>query len=221
MSDKYVIDKIYLFEIEDDESEIIHNSLVKLDRLACGLNYLSWIVDIYQQKLVEIEPLKNVRFSMGDLPSMHNVPGIPLGLVECAFHWYAVTICNYVKLVGWLASLDSVGKAGRGKFINEYINEVVPTVKVFRDKIAAHFALSAEDPRGRDNPAEKRVSMHPSLSLQNGVVYVTPLVFHTGPSDGKAESESDSLQPWSLTKVHAELVERYPNLHVIKTVPKG
>ncbi len=61
--------------------------------------------------------------------------GIPQDLVACYFHWYAVTVCNYAKLVGWLANDGDSIKA------REYMERVLPQVYLWRHKVAAHFAI--------------------------------------------------------------------------------
>ena len=75
--------------------------------------------------------------------------GLPTGLLSCAFQWYAVSACNYAQLVGWLATHNP-------EAAKDYMKKVMPRVSQFRNKVAAHFAIT--DPR-RDNEADLAASV--------------------------------------------------------------
>src|SRR5262249_42968235 len=78
-------------------------------------------------------------FGMGNLPELSQ--GVPIGLLTCAFHWYAVSACQYVRLVGAIAHQQDNTRA----LPPDYVRAVIPEVLSFRDKVAAHFAWSTRN----------------------------------------------------------------------------
>ena len=69
--------------------------------------------------------------------------GVPQGLIACSFHWYATSACNLVRLVGWL------GQEQNSKKADAYVGRVIPNVRIWRNKVAAHFAITI---RGKRTP---------------------------------------------------------------------
>lgn len=126
---------------------------------------------------------------------------VPKPLLTCAFHWYAISACQYVRTVGAIAyrqgSISDLPKA--------YANRIIPEVVAFRDKVAAHFAWSTEN--GRDNDAERLASVIPQLSFHSGSFHIGSLVISLR-RNGNATS-SETIAPWSLSKVHETLTARY------------
>ena len=146
-----------------------------------------------------VNPNNDVNFfGSGNFPAFDCVPKT---LLTCSFHWYAISACQYVKTVGAIAyRLDS-----NRPMPNEYAKRVIPSVSVFRDKVAAHFSWTTEN--RRDNDAERLASILPPLTFQNDS-------FHVGGwtvalRRGDKSSQSDAIKPWSLCKVHEELRKRY------------
>jgi len=139
---------------------------------------------------------KDVMVSFGNDPDCKQMP-----LLTCFFHWYAVSACNYVKTIGAIAYRQDNTRPKPGK----YVKNVIPEVLAFRNKIAAHFSWSMED--GRDNDAERLASVLPPLSFDGGVFCVG--AWQVGISRGGKASNSAAISPWSLTKVHEKLCERY------------
>jgi hypothetical protein len=140
-------------------------------------------------------------FGMGNDPSFD---GVPRALLTCAFHWYSISACQYVRTVGAIAY-----KLDTSRLLPpDYVKKVIPEVAVFRNKVAAHFAWSTEN--DRDNDAERLASILPPLTFHEDSFYVGALTVGLG-RDGKASS-SAAIQPWSLCKTHECLAERYwPN----------
>jgi hypothetical protein len=122
-------------------------------------------------------------------------------LLICSFQWYAVTACQYVRTVGGIAHNLNL-KLQNGA---EYVKDVIPDVLMFRNKVAAHVAGIASNKD--DNEAERFASILPQLTFQDDSFYAAGFEV-TLYADGKTTS-STKLKPWSLCKVHEQLVKRY------------
>jgi hypothetical protein len=122
-------------------------------------------------------------------------------LLTCAFHWYAVSACQYVRTVRAI----SYRHDPRRPIPPEYVNAVLPEVLAFRDKVAAHFAFSTQN--SRDNDAERLASVLPPLTFVDDSFHVGAFTVSIR-NAGKA-STSDTMQPWSICKVHEQLRRRY------------
>lgn len=147
----------------------------------------------------QLDPGGNLEiFSYGNNPSLR---GIPFGLLTCAFHWYAVTACQYVRLVGAIAYQMDANRPLPPK----YVGMVIPEVLAFRDKVAAHFAWTSR--HGQDTDAERALSVMPQITFQNYSFFVGAWTLHLR-AKGK-ESNSSSIQPWSIAEIHARLRKRY------------
>ncbi len=137
----------------------------------------------------------------GNLPDFHQVPQ---SLLTCAFHWYAISACQYVRTVGAIAHRRDPGRPRP----DVYAQSVIPDVIAFRDKVAAHFAWSTQS--NRDNDAERLVSILPPLTFVDDSFYVGELKATVRRSG--TVSDSGSIRPWSISKIHEQLRRRYwPN----------
>ena len=87
----------------------------------------------------------------------------------------------------------------------EYVKSVIPEVLAFRDKVAAHFAWSSK--HSQDNEAERLASIIPQVAFFEDTFQVQALTV-SKVSSGKS-SNSKVMQPWSITKIHQRLRERY------------
>lgn len=125
----------------------------------------------------------------------------PYLLVYSLFHWYSVSACNLVGLIGRVL-IDA--KEIEHKRPSGYVDEIIPSVKLWRDKIGAHFAVTT--PTKRDNDAMKSLSIYNSIRLRNGVVEVVPLQVRSLEEGRQSEA---ALKRWALTEVHERLEERY------------
>lgn len=143
-----------------------------------------------------VNPDDTIKYmSMGNLPEFHD---IPKALLTCAFHWYAISACQYVRTVGMIAYKE-IGD------VNDYIRKVIPEVLSFRDKVAAHFAWTKSD--SRDNKAERMISIMPQITFQDDSFFVGSWKL-TSKSSGEA-TNSEAIKPWSVTKTHEYLCNRY------------
>jgi len=136
---------------------------------------------------------------MGNLPQLSDMPK---SLLTVSFHWYAISACQYARVVGAIARDQ---KKFRWAKSLDYVKEVIPEVLVFRNKVAAHL-IGAEDD-ARDNDAERLASYLPSLHWGGDSFYVGASVVQTV-RNGTA-STSTAIKPWSLCKVHEQLRDRY------------
>jgi hypothetical protein len=152
-----------------------------------------------EQVRKEIDPEGKVHgFSQGRIPGLQTWEN---ALLTSMFHWYAVSACNYARLVGAIArQLDEHRPTPP-----EYIKKVMPEVLSFRDKIAAHFAWSTMNER--DNEAERASSVFPQLSWSGDALKVRAFTLYM--RKGDKVSDSAAIRPWSVTKVHKELRLRY------------
>ena len=131
-----VLDRLEGLEITDAQATQRGNELNSLAYLAEGLEFLYRQIKRSEQTVLErVDPSLKV-FMMRNVEEFE---GIAMGLVACAFHWYAVSVCNYVRLVGWLTHGEEAERA------REYVQRVLPGVYVWRNKVAAHFSIT--DPR--------------------------------------------------------------------------
>lgn len=135
-------------------------------------------------------------FCFGNAPAFE---WVPLGLLYCYFQWYAVSACNYVLLVGWLARQ---GDPSRRKPW-EYVSDVIPDVRWFRDKIAAHFARAGK----KDKRADQILSTMYQVCFENGRFRASPwqVTLKTKGDVGTSTGGNS----WSLTEVHENIRKRY------------
>jgi hypothetical protein len=139
-------------------------------------------------------------------------------LLPCYFHWYGISLLNYARLVGFLSGMSlnkftryDLEDENKFKKIDEYCNSYVRDVgelspiKFWRDKIAAHFAITA--PRTPDNPALLHLSVIYPVAYSYGRFRVG--VFSLSRTDSAGIRHTGKFPPWSLTETHEALQARY------------
>ena len=191
-----VLDHIDHLQLSSEEVRKYSNELHSLHYLSQGLFFLHDQVFKIETHIKEITPKDKHIFQFGNLPSLK---GVPQELVACAFHWYAVTVCNYVKMIGWLANNGNSAKA------REYMENVLPQVHLWRHKVAAHFAII--DPHKDDNAADLATSVIFPISYDNDAFYAGSLILSK--TTGGKQSTSRRNMRWSLTHTHRSLANRY------------
>lgn len=191
-----VIDYIANLKLSDEEEVGHFNELSCLSYLATGLRYLYEQVQSVEAEVNKRFPRNKEVFVFGSAPGME---GVNQALVACAFHWYAVTACNYVKMVGWLTNNGELSKA------KKYMKSVLPQVYLWRHKVAAHFAII--DPRKDDNAADLAMSVMFPISFEKDAFYTGSLTLTM--SGGGKQSTSRQDMRWSLTHTHCDLIDRY------------
>ena len=199
-----IIDHIDRLELEDDRADQYGNELNTLRYLKTGLGYLCHNVQAIESEFRRQTDGFEVWMG-GNVPPGRAVPSLAESaqdLIACAFHWYSVSACNYVRLVGWLAFNEDTSKA------KTYVTEVIPDVEVFRNKVAAHFARV--DPRPRhDTLAHEFISVMFPVSFQGDSFVSPPFTLTVDAESPKISGNTSDLQPWSLTQVHQRLSKRY------------
>ena len=217
-----IIDHMERLQLGDDEAGRHFNELRSLGSLAMGLEYLNtqvlgieWRI---RNSLTEDQPV----YIFGNSPLLK---GAPHDLIACFFHWYSVTACNYVRLVGWL------GYGGDPKKARNYLKNVMPEVSLWRDKVGAHF--SRVDPRETgpkaDSEADRAKSVTFPVAFEDDAFYTDPFVLKIASGEqwrprpegvadwrwrliamsGRRTEVSNHQMRWSLTKTHKDLSIRY------------
>ncbi len=206
-------------ELPDDIPEKHSNEFRSLRNLVEGLCYLSAQVrtaeaivnsNIARGALIQAFPpgpqdgfekgmtVRDVKFQcMGNSPIFR---GVSQGLLSCLFHWYSVSACNLVRLIGWLHA-EHISDFPMER---DYAWEVIPDLMWFRDKVGAHFAKAARNEK--DSRADRELSILWQLSFVDGVFLASGLTLTLGGSKGKSSS---TFPPWSVTRTHDKLAWRY------------
>ncbi|MCD4672817.1 MAG: hypothetical protein K8R77_09150 [Anaerolineaceae bacterium] len=213
MEELFVLDHVEELKLSEDDIENSYEERMALARLANGLFWLNREVAKFESRAREKAKRKNIVY---DLVGGEILKNMPCGLLSCAFHWYAISACNYAQLVGWLATHDT-------KSAKAYVKKTMPKLLYYRNKVAAHFAIT--DPYQQDNEADLAASIMTQIVFISGhlcAAALSPIL--DGQNNEKIEvSKTNS---WSLTQVHNHLVKRYwpngkpKNVQAIK-VPKS
>lgn len=133
-------------------------------------------------------------------------------LVDNYFYWFSVSLINYLKLVcligtvkenNWLLS-DLDNKENKKHYTEQcikYVNDIVPDIVKWRNKIGAHFAII--DPR-RDNLSTLINSVKP-------IIYKLPFYMASEAQFNYHDTESQNMDipKWSLTETYTNLTSRF------------
>lgn len=137
-------------------------------------------------------------------------------LLECHFHWFGVSLCHYVSLVGFLASLhngavsrkDLATKGGQKRIATAckaYVNGIpeIRDVLLWRNKTAGAFSIN--EPTDDGNVVTLDMApVHP-ISFMARKYRVRQW------DQGKSArgARKDGFPPWSITEVYERLAPRY------------
>ncbi len=210
-----ILDHVDGLDIPDELVSRFGNEFLSLKHLSQGLDLLCHAVKKLEdraQKQVEdgsvLESMpeevragfrgKDVKYS-----SFGNDPAfkwVPLGLLYCYFQWYAVSACNYVRLVGWLLRQADASRPDP----TDYVKAVISDTKRFRDKIAAHFVRADDKEKSQAN---RTASVMYQVGYTDGR-FRTP-IWHVSLKAQGEVSRSSVGDPWSLTEVHELIRNRY------------
>jgi len=127
------------------------------------------------------------------------------GLLYSLFQWYAVSACNYVRLVGYLAKESGSSK----QEALAYVEKVIPNVKWFRDKIAAHPVRASKAEDKRDNEADRIASVIYQVVFDNRRFYAPIWQVTIGRKGQQVRGTNPGS--WSITETHEKLIKRYKN----------
>lgn len=195
-----VLDHIENIIVPGDIFQEPNNEYYALICLQNGMKFLyhqaAHSDEVVKQQLNPLDKLQIMCF--GNLPELNQIPQT---LLTCAFHWYSISACQYVRLVGAIAYRQDRSRLSP----LQYVKNVIPEVLTFRDKVAAHFSWSTK--HSQDNDAERLVSILPPLLFINDSFHVGAHTVALQKS-GKA-STSEEIKAWSICKVHQQLRKRY------------
>ncbi|MEX0718268.1 MAG: hypothetical protein WD066_16865 [Planctomycetaceae bacterium] len=151
-----------------------------------------------------------------------------LDVIGCFFHWFGVSICNYARLVGFIQGLATSAFTRRDladpsklnlvkSSVDAYEDSVaeLADVRIWRNKIAAHFAITA--PRKDDNVSTLDMSVMFPVSFDNGRYRVSQYVLSKTNASG---THTSAIPSWSVTEVFEALIPRYwPQITISQTPP--
>ncbi len=193
-----ILDYIENIKVEGDPFKEPANEYYALLSLKTGLEYLYRFARQCDELCLNKIGSKQNCFLYGNSPELK---GIPKQLLSCVFHWYSISSCQYVRTVGTIAYRQDNSRMTS----LEYLNSIIPEVKTFRDKVAAHFAWLTKNEH--DNDAERLASRIPSISFLGDSFQVGSLRLLMTKSGNSTDSKQ--ITPWSIVKVHKRLMERY------------
>jgi hypothetical protein len=123
--------------LTEEQQEPFGNEILRLNQLAAGLAFLYTTV----RGLEEAYPPSDTRasFVIGRDPSRPDIDA----LILCMFQWYATSVCSLTRLIGLIAHEAEVPGFEERDSILKYCQAVCGPVKVYRDKVAAHFSRVA------------------------------------------------------------------------------
>ena len=193
-----IIDHVDRLELSENDVEKYYNQLQLLHTLATGLDYLYRQVSKLEDKVNERLDTKNrLVVSYGNNPKLRD---IPFSLISCAFRWYSVTACDYVRIVGWLTNEEDTKRAW------EYLVAVLPEVRIWRNKFGAHSAFV--DPWKDDTVADLMASSIAwDIGFSDDSFVASELTISLGSEQGGSTSRQD--MNWSLKQTHQQLAKRY------------
>jgi hypothetical protein len=197
--EQVILDRVDGLEILDADVLGFGNEISSLAYLWEGMEFL------YAQVLrMEEDACRRLDCDRYKTVVYLNVPalrGIPQGLIAAAFHWYSVSACNYVRLVGWMANAKSPAAA------QDYLSAMLPKMKLWRDKVGAHFAQTK--PLQGDTAATLASSVMFPVGFSDRRFVTQPVTVVM--KIGGVSSTTPDMQ-WSLTEVHELLRTRYSPL---------
>lgn len=172
------------------------------------LNEINQLVYLKQGLCLLFNEVKQLEYKLQKEPystiGFGNIPGlewIPWGLLTCYFHWYSVSLCNYVKLVGWIFA-DANQNISPKDLAKKYMEEVLPEVYIWRHKVGAHYAKSDK----RKDLENEMLSTMLQITIDQDRFYAGQWKSIVTVNDNVYESE---FKPWSLTKIHETMVNRF------------
>jgi len=201
-----IIDHVVPREIPADIGIFELSTLMSLEM---GLNHIA--LTVWQKE----EPLR-AKNDTRMRTVHHGTDPRETRLLEYQFHWFGVSLCNYVSLVGFLASLNR-GTVGREDLENThgrkriasackaYMDRVpeIRDVLLWRNKTAGHFAI----PDFRDDDKVVTLDMAPLYPIS-----LMAHRYHVRQWD-QGESARGARQyefpQWSITEVYERLAPRY------------
>ncbi len=192
------LDHLENITIDTDKFPVLN--LHALDYLPQGMHLLA--ASVRQQEIMIYQ---------GDQRLSLWMPAGPwVGIITNWFGWFSISLCSYLRLIRLLAlmveqewSTSEVRQPDNRKRIKdtctEYVKRVAPAVYQWRNKVAAHPAIT--DPFVNDTLGTLE------LSIIVPVVYASPY-FRAGAIQLEMHGESSALEEWAVTDVFERLSPR-------------
>ncbi len=206
---KIILDHVTGLEASQEDC---FNEIMSLESLRLGLFQLAAYVWKLEEQIRSEQTTHGIKvFSYGNVPQTNRVDNL---LLPCYFHWFGVSLCNYVRLVGFIWGIET------GRITREYLNkdsikkeckdyiDTIPEIQevlVWRNKVAAHFAIT--DPHKTDNIATLDMSVIYPVSFSDDRYRVHKMTLIRSSADG--QSHTSDLPSWSITKTWEDLSARY------------
>lgn len=207
-----ILDTVAGIEINRDTFPI-HN-LHALDYLPKGLYELAMTV-----RNKEIRELSR-HIENGIIPASVYMPGHFGRSVASLFDWFSLSLTNYLRLVAlvdivsrhqWDLQQISHNREKVKQHCAAYTKKVAPEVLIWRNKVAAHPALT--DPQ-YDNLAMLQSSVADSFTFFHGRFVAGSMKFVVG-------SKEPPIVPWSVTEVYERLAPRFWNQATLPPLPQA
>lgn len=189
-----ILDHIENLEFDPDDADYLFDAQMTLARISQGLFWLYSSVKESEKSIRQKALKENINLIVLD----QSLSNVSIDWISCAFQWYSVSLYNYVRLVGWLATKDT-------KFVDQYIKRVIPRVTEYRHKISAHFALTA--PRN-DNAADLVASIMTNIVYANDYLRAGAMSEILSDKEGR-DIVAKNRTSWSLTKTHEKITPRF------------
>lgn len=192
---RHVLDHELDISIDHDAFPI--KNLQALGYLPRGIFQLARVVRAKENEELRNRPTPTVIFSFGGEPELTSY-----------FNWFALSLTNYLRLVALIDIVNTrkwdtrqISKNAEDVKLHcaHYTKGIVPEVVEWRNKIAAHPALT--DPR-RDNIALLEYSVMDNLAFMNPY-------FTAGAIQWGTEGHETNIPTWALTEVFERLVPRF------------
>lgn len=184
-----------------------------LGQTLAGLKLLSEYVRGLELNVIDQDP-----YAKGTFRAFSSDFTPALGSV---FNWYSISLMNYLRLIALVDLMqkknwhdnDIADRANQGvisKHCKQYASEAAPDIYRWRNKVAAHFAVT--DPRDSDTLATLKLTVMDPITYNYPYFYVGSLQLHSQGTDS-------DLPEWSLTKNFEALAARFwPELQ-LKPLP--
>lgn len=209
-TEEIVLDTIDLVKVDHNKYS---NEIGTLHTLSNGLRELCALI---KRRELAFEKASGGKFKILTFGGTSPEERYSLDVTACMFHWFGLPLCNYVRLIGYIRGLDR-GDFTRAdltdkkavekvkKSIEGYVSSVteIAAVKVWRNKVFAHFAIT--DPYKDDNMSTLEISVVFPVTFEGRYV-VGSMVITKKNSSG---SHTSALPRWSMTEVFEALIPRF------------
>ena len=199
-----ILDHLLGIEYPDDPEKLVHE--LAIDGHVSPITHLAQQVRAKEQELIETED-----YPSGGVTFPHFSHYEPL--TYAMFNWFAISLTSYLRLV---AMIDLINRERWGlrdllrnsKVVEEvcgdYVANVAPAVLQWRNKVAAHPAVTAPRVTGKqsDRLATLIQSFTCPVRMDLGYLEVGGVVY-------AVDGEKADLQPWSVTATYEKLAPRF------------